>query len=134
MHINTRLLLREYQFSFEHCSVILNFFGEVKKFFFVKMEAFNLLKQACYGLKRVVAFNELPLGEYPVTEFILTNTRYGETLRVDLGDMYVYLPQRFARGMTAEKVVELNRIPQILRYTGRDPTRHNLYVFFCCIN
>lgn len=55
---------------------------------------------------------------------------YGRTLKVDLGDKFVFLPQRFAVNMAPESVAALNTIPQILTYAGKDSTRNNLCVFF----
>lgn len=89
------------------------------------MEAFNILKSACWT-KKVVSFNQLPVGEYPVSEFMLVQTRFGQTLKVDLGDKIVYLPTRFGANMTDETVAALNTVPQILTYSGKDPQRHNL--------
>lgn len=89
------------------------------------MEAFNLLKQACWN-KKLVNFNELPIGEHNISHFSLEQTRFGPSVRVDLGDKYVFLPNRFAKDMNAEKIAELNTVPQILIYDGKDPTRHNL--------
>lgn len=89
------------------------------------MEAFNLLKQACWN-KRLVNFGELPLGEYNVESFSLVQTRYGPTVKVDLGDKYVFLPPRFSTDMTEEKVASLNTIPQILIWEGKDTSRNNL--------
>lgn len=93
------------------------------------MEAFNLLKQACWPqcwVKKLVNFNQLPIGEHVITSFSLEQTRYGPTIKVDLGDKYVFLPARFARDMTAEKVATLNTVPQILIYHGKDVVRNNL--------
>lgn len=89
------------------------------------MEAFNLLKEACWN-KKLVSFAELQIGEYGVTEFSLVQTRFGATIKVDLGDRYVYLPNRFAKDMTVERIAALNTLSQTLIYSGRDPTRHNL--------
>lgn len=90
-----------------------------------QLAVFNLLRQACWD-KPTVNFNDLPLGEYPVIEFILVQTRYGKTLKVDLGDKFIYLPIRFGVNMTEEKVDILNTLPQTLVYAGRDSTRNNL--------
>lgn len=89
------------------------------------MEAFNFLRDACWN-KPTINFNELPLGEYPVHEFMLVQTRFGKTLKADLGDKLIYLPTRFGVNMTDHHVAELNTIPQIMVYTGRDPSRNNL--------
>lgn len=89
------------------------------------MEAFNILKQACWDIK-LVKFNELAVGEHIVTGFSLVETRYGPTLRADLGNKYVLLPKRFVEDMNAERVAALNTIPHILIYKGKDASRNNL--------
>lgn len=89
------------------------------------MEAFNTLKQACWN-KKLVNFNSLPIGEHAISEFSLEQTRYGPTVKVDLGDKYIFLPSRFARDMTAEKIAALNTVPQIMIYSGKEASRHNL--------
>lgn len=89
------------------------------------MEAFNLLKQACWN-KKFIKFSDLPIGEHVVSEFSLVQTRYGPTLRADLADKYVLLPKRFANEMTAERVAALNTVPHILIYKGVDASRNNL--------
>lgn len=89
------------------------------------MEAFNILREACWN-KPTINFNELPLGEYPVHEFMLVQTRFGQTLKVDLGAKWIYLPTRFGVNMNDARVLELNSLPKIMVYTGRDPSRNNL--------
>lgn len=89
------------------------------------MEAFNLLKKACWG-SQLVTFNDLPIGEHVISSFSMAETRFGTTLRVDLGDKFVLLPRRFASGMDDEKVAALNTVPHILIYKGKDPSRNNL--------
>lgn len=89
------------------------------------MEAFNLLKEACWN-KKLVNFSELPIGEHGVSQFSLVQTRFGPTIKADLGDKYIFLPQRFSKDMTEEKIAALNTIPQTLIFKGRDPARANL--------
>lgn len=89
------------------------------------MEAFNLLKQACWT-KEFIKFSDLAVGEYPITEFALTETRFGPTVRVVIGEKFVYLPKRFSKDMTHEKIATLNTVPQILIFKGIDHSRHNM--------
>lgn len=88
------------------------------------MEAFNLLKQACLN-KQFTSFKDLPVGEYVVSEFTLMQTRFGPSIKVDIGDKIVFLPKRFSKGMTEEKVAALNTVPQILVFSGIDHDRHD---------
>lgn len=89
------------------------------------MEVFNLLKQACL-IKPFVKLSELPMGEHVVSEVSLVQTRFGPTLKAELDDKLVYLPKRFSKDMTEEKVARLNTLQIILVHSGVDPDRHNL--------
>lgn len=89
------------------------------------MEAFNQLQRAACA-KKLVSFNNLNHGEYPVVAFELVEARFGQTLKADLGEQYVFLPKRFAENMTEEKVRDLNTIPQIMIYEGKDLLRNGL--------
>lgn len=86
--------------------------------------AFNALQDAC-AAKDCVSFNDLPIGEYPIRNFSLTDTMYGTTLKVEFADKYVFLPRRFAANQTNDTVAELNNPPKILVYNGKDPRRNN---------
>lgn len=86
-----------------------------------------MLKKAAGWSKPLVNFSDLPVGEYPVLEFSLVEkTKYGPAIKVDLGDKVVFLPKRFSKDMTAEKVAALNTVPQILIFQGIDYMRNNL--------
>lgn len=87
------------------------------------MEVFNQLQRASQ-LKKLVSFGALDRGEYPVHAFELVDAKYGQTLKADLGDQYVFLPKRFADDLTEEKVKALNTIPQIMVYEGKDLLRN----------
>lgn len=86
--------------------------------------AFNLLKSASIN-KPYCSFSELPVGEYIIAEFALVDTKFGERLRVDLGEKYVYLPMRYAVKMTNDLVAELNETPMVMIYMGKNPKKHN---------
>lgn len=90
------------------------------------MEAFNLLKSNCWGSKPLVNFTNLPKGEYFVTEFSLVSAKHGSTIKVDLGDKYIFLPKRFAENQTPETIAELNSLPQIMIFNGLDANRKNM--------
>lgn len=89
------------------------------------MESFNKLKKACWQSK-LVSFDNLPIGEYVVSEFSLVSTHFGPKIKADLGDKYVFLPNRFAEGMTTTDVENLNKVPQKMFYTGKDATKRNM--------
>lgn len=90
------------------------------------MESFALLKKAAAWNKKLVSFTELPVGEYVVSEFSLVQTKFGPKIKADLGDKFVFLPSRFSKDMTAEKVADLNAVPQMLIFSGIDYSRRNL--------
>lgn len=86
--------------------------------------AFNLLLDACANQK-YCNFANLPLGEHLVFEFSIVETQYGERIRADLGDKYVYLPERFTKKLNQENIAELNETQNVLCYYGRDPLKNN---------
>lgn len=88
------------------------------------MSSFSLLKNASCN-KPYCAFSNLSIGDYLVTDFALVETKYGPRLRVDLGEKILTLPERYARDMTHEKVLELNDSPKWMSYYGRDPRKNN---------
>lgn len=89
------------------------------------MEAFNLLRRASWG-KRHVKFDDLPLGDYPVTHFAIADAQYGPTLKAEIGDRYVFLPKRFVENQTEESVRELNTGRWMMQYRGKDASKRNL--------
>lgn len=88
------------------------------------MDAFSMLKSVCCT-KQFVSFENLPVGDYFVEEFALVNTKFGTRIRVDIGDKVVFLPERFSKNMTSEKVNELNNSPKLMCYKGKDASKHN---------
>lgn len=90
------------------------------------MEAFALLKKGTSWNKKLVSFSELPVGEYGVSEFSLVHTKFGPKIKVDLGEQFVFLPNRFSKDMTEEQVSTLNSVPQTLIFSGIDEKRQNL--------
>lgn len=89
------------------------------------MEAFNMLQAASWGGKETTNFNTLPIGEYPVVSFSLVDGLYGRVLKADLGDKFIFLPQRFAEKHTEETVAALNTLPHIMVLDGFIPGRRN---------
>lgn len=85
-----------------------------------------MLKKAAGYSKPLVSFSQLPVGEYVVSEFSLVQTKFGPKIKADIGDKIVFLPSRFSKGMTEEKVFGLNTVPQMLVFSGIDYDRSNL--------
>lgn len=90
------------------------------------MEAFVMLKKAASYNKPLVSFSQLPVGEYVVLEFSMVQTKFGPKIKLDLGDKVVFLPSRFSKDMTDEKLAALNTLPQMLVFSGIDSSRNNM--------
>lgn len=66
------------------------------------------------------SFTTLERGEYPVTSFSISDTKYGKRIRVDLRECYVFLPQRFSIDLFNEEVIkDLNSQDIIMIYRGK---------------
>lgn len=89
--------------------------------------ALNTLKAACTH-KRYVSFKDLPIGEYIVNKFSIVNTVYGERIRVDLQDTFMYLPQSFLKTLTSDVIDELNKSPKLMIYQGKDVNNRNALI------
>lgn len=91
------------------------------------LAALNTLKAACTH-KKYVSFKDLSNGEYIVNKFSIVNTVYGERIRIDLQDTYMYLPQSFLKTLTSEVLDELNKSPKVMVYQGKDSNNHNALI------
>ena len=81
------------------------------------MEAFKLWTSHSKH-QGLVKLSTLPFGEYPVKQFYWVETPYGNKIKIDLGDRYVYLPPSISKNHTAETVASLNTISQIFVWEG----------------
>lgn len=86
--------------------------------------AFELLRNACIT-KQYTSFTKLPFGNYLVEEFSFVQTQYGDRIRVDLGDKYVFLPERFSARLKPEHIPELNENQRVMVYNGRSQGNKN---------
>lgn len=82
------------------------------------------LKAACKKLK-YQSFEDFKSGEYIVKQFSLVDTKYGKRIKVELSDVYLFLPERFNSAATPEGIAELNSTPKVMIYTGKDMTNQN---------
>lgn len=89
--------------------------------------ALNALKAAC-SHKKFTSFKDLSPGEYIVNKFTIINTAYGERIRVDLHDSYMYLPQGFLKTLNPEVLDDLNKSPKMMVYGGKDVNNHNALI------
>ena len=89
--------------------------------------ALNTLKAAC-SHKKFASFKDFSPGEYIVTKFSIVNTVYGERIRIDLHDSYMYLPQCFLKTLKPEVLEDLNKSPKVMTYEGKDGNNHNALV------
>lgn len=80
--------------------------------------ALNTLKLACEW-KKFVSFKDLTPGEYIVNKFTVVTTSYGDRVRIDLADSYMYLPEGYLKMLTPV-IEELNKLPKIMTYGGKD--------------
>lgn len=66
------------------------------------------------------SFTTLECGEYPVTKFSISDTKFGKRIRVDLRECYVFLPQRFSVELFNEEVIkDLNSQDIVLIFRGK---------------
>lgn len=89
--------------------------------------ALNALKAAC-SHKKFASFKDLSPGEYIVNKFTIVNTAYGERIRIDLHDSYMYLPQCFLKTLTPELLEDVNKSPKLMVYEGKDGNNRNALV------
>lgn len=93
--------------------------------------ALNALKAACsrrnFGVfknfinfKKFASFKDLLPGEYIVKQFSIVSTTYGDRVRIDLHDSYMFLPKSFLKTLTPEVITDLNKSPKMMVYEGKD--------------
>lgn len=71
-------------------------------------------------------FDSIAIGEYEVLEFSIAETKYGKKIKVKTAEFYCYLPERFAAFLThEEQIEEINKVPLIMRFNGKNPKRQN---------
>lgn len=78
--------------------------------------------------KKYVSFKDLSPGEYIVNKFTIVNTVYGERIRIDLQNTYMYLPQSFLKTLTPEVLDDVNRSPKLMIYEGKDASNNNALI------
>lgn len=83
------------------------------------MSAFEILNKASIP-KEYKNFSDLPIGEYSISKFELYKTKLGIRLKVTLGDIFVFLPERYSDGMTDDDVQLLNETKMLLKFAGKD--------------
>lgn len=88
------------------------------------MDALSLLKEACLK-KSFKSFKNVQPGEYIVSLFEKCETDHGERVRISIDDFYMYLPERFNKPLSHEKINELNKTPKIMVYGGKDGDAQN---------
>lgn len=86
--------------------------------------ALNALKVAC-SRKNFVSFKDLSPGEYIVNNFSIVDTTYGERLRVEMSNAFMFLPQCVLKQLNRELIDDLNKSPKVMVYKGKDVDNHN---------
>lgn len=89
--------------------------------------ALNALKAACVH-KKFASFKDLLPGEYIVNNFSIVDTTFGERVRVELADAYMFLPPCFLRTLKPEVIEDLNKSPKIMVYKGKDADNRNALI------
>lgn len=74
----------------------------------------------CGVKKTFKSFKDLPVGEYIIDRFTHVDTSHGRRVRVDMGNAYMYLPERYT-DLSEDKINTLNKTPKIMVYDGKDP-------------
>lgn len=85
--------------------------------------AFNFLNNAS-SYKKICSFKDLAVGDYIVTEFSFSETKFGKKVLIDIGDRLVCLPPRYS-AMSQEYMDELNSSRVIMHYRGKDSSKNN---------
>lgn len=91
--------------------------------------AFETLVSACTPLN-YTNFNDLERGQYLIKKFSFVKTKYGDRIRCDLEDRYVYLPQRFAANIFEEDIAELNKGEKYLLHNGKEGKNNRVNLTF----
>lgn len=86
--------------------------------------AMDALNSAC-GSKKYRSFKDIQPGEYIVNQFSMVDTTHGKRIRIELGDCYMLLPERFVKQLDQTKLDVLNKAPKIMIYTGKDSSQRD---------
>lgn len=89
------------------------------------MNAFDVLKTACKASANYTSFEHIKPGFYDVQRFKIVNTKFGKKVVVMTEEFDCFLPERFLKGVTPQVVDALNSETYVMKYYGKDPTRHN---------
>lgn len=66
-------------------------------------------------------FDDLPIGDHIVYEFVSMETKFGKRIRIMLDTHFMFLPSRFNATLDDEATLaELNSSPKIMIYGGKD--------------
>lgn len=80
------------------------------------------LEAACKStLLKTIKFDDLPWGIYPVEQFRIVSTKFGERVIVHTEEFQIFLPPRFSKWIdSAEKLAEINGQEYVMIFSGRD--------------
>lgn len=78
----------------------------------------NVLKMLSVK-KSFKSFKDLVPGEYIIEKFAFADTAHGTRVRIDIGETYMLLPQRY-NDLTEEQIKLLNSTPKVMVYGGKD--------------
>lgn len=89
--------------------------------------AMSALKAAC-SHKKYISFKDLSPGEYIVNSFSIVDTAYGDRLRIEMSNAYMFLPESILKKLKPELIDDLNKGPKIMAYQGKDVDNHNALI------
>lgn len=88
------------------------------------MEAIKALKSA-FAPMNFRSFKHLSLGEYVVKNFKFVKTSYGQRVRIEIDNFFMYLPERVVDKLDNKLIDVLNSNPVMMTYLGKDPEVQN---------
>lgn len=89
---------------------------------FTAESVLNDLKSAS---RTYLSFKNIPPGEYIVNSFSIVESGYGSRVRIDIADNFMFLPERYSKIITAEKIDALNLTQKVMVYGGKDSSHQN---------
>lgn len=60
-----------------------------------------------------------------IETFTIVDTSFGDRVRIEMHDCFMYLPERFAKMLNDEKVKKLNELTITMAHKGKDSNSNN---------
>lgn len=92
------------------------------------MSAIDALKSACLN-KPFKSFKNLPISnDYIIERFDMVHTSFGDRIRIEMHDCFMFLPERFSRVLDQDALNKLNKSSVMMLFKGRDCVNNNRLV------